>query len=67
MISIAYRKPKKKPPHLRTGNNKLNARISDTLDRVLAKPPSKVTTLKEMSPEKQAAIRALYETRENGR
>jgi hypothetical protein len=60
MISIAYRKPKKKPAHLRTGNNKLNARISDTLDRVLAKPPSPVTTLKEMSPEKQAEMMRLY-------
>lgn len=44
----------------------LRAKLQRKLE-ALTEPPQKVTTLAEMSPEKQAAIKALYESRENKR
>lgn len=61
MISISFRPPgNKKLPHMRKGPLKAIQRLSDHLEKVLAVPPSKVTTLKEMSPEKQAEMVRLY-------
>lgn len=38
-----------------------SVRLTETLDRTLANPPQPVTSLKDMSPEKQAELRALYQ------
>ena len=62
----AYRiNPKPSNPNGQYGKT-LRAKLQRKLE-ALTQPPQKVTTLAEMSPEKQAAIKALYESRENKR
>lgn len=55
-------------PHNPNGSygKTLRAELQRKLE-AMTKPPQPVTTLKDMSPEKQAELRALYETRENKR
>lgn len=54
---ISFR-PRRKLPL--KGPSTLSRRISEALERNLAAPPQKITSLAEMSTEKQAEMRALY-------
>lgn len=40
---------------------KMSRRLSEVLQQQAAIPPQPVRTLKDMSPEEQAAMKALYE------
>lgn len=60
MIIPNHRYRPKVAPHLRKGHVNINQHISDALDRNLAKPPQPVTTLAQMSPEKQKEMARLY-------